>query len=71
MRDALARLWYWAATLILFWVCYLAIDRKNIGDNWLTAVCIGVLITDRIVSAFMRTRKNAPRLLVNRWRKNE
>ena len=70
MRSALARLWYWAVTLILFWVCYLAIDRMDLKHSKIAVVCIGILIADRIVLAFMRPRKDAPRLSVNQW-KNE
>ena len=71
MRDTLARLWYWVVTLILCWVCYLAIDRTNLQNNRLAIMSIGVLVADRIVSAFFRKRQQASRLAVSRWRTRE
>ena len=71
MRDALTRLWYWVVTLILFWVCYLAIDRTNLQNNRLVIMCIGIPDADRIVSAFFRKRQQAPQLAVSRWRTRE
>ena len=53
MRNILARMWHWAVTLILCWVCYLAIDRARLKDNTLALVCITILMTDRIVSTFL------------------
>lgn len=71
MCGTLYRTWYWVVTLILCWVCYLAIDRNNPKDNWLAIMCTGVVVADRIVAAFFRKRQQAPQLAISRWKTRE